>query len=78
MRLITKSPPTSHSMSFKLSVVEQVKSVESTYKQVQGIYDIQCCSTVLTWLRKHVYWYLQNALIIEQCIVITALLFILI
>ena len=42
-----------YSLTFKLSVVEQVEQGQLTYKQAQKRYGIQGKSTVLTWLRKH-------------------------
>lgn len=42
-----------YSLSFKLSVVEQVEKGEMTYKQAQKRYGIQGRSTVLVWCRKH-------------------------
>jgi transposase-like protein len=42
-----------YSLTFKLSVVEQVEQGELTCKQAQDRYGIQGKSTVLVWLRKH-------------------------
>jgi transposase-like protein len=42
-----------YSLSFKLSVVDQVEKGELTYQQAQERYGIQGRSTVLVWLRKH-------------------------
>lgn len=42
-----------YTLSFKLSVVDQVEKGELTYKQAQERYGIQGRSTVLVWLRKH-------------------------
>ncbi|WP_429075050.1 IS3 family transposase [Aeromonas veronii] len=42
-----------YSLTFKLSLVEQIEKGELTYKQAQVRYGIQGCSTVLVWLRKH-------------------------
>lgn len=42
-----------YTLTFKLTVVEQVEKGELTYKQAQARYGIQGKSTVLTWLRKH-------------------------
>lgn len=42
-----------YTMTFKLSVVEQVEKGELTYKQAQAKYGIQGRTTVLTWMRKH-------------------------
>lgn len=42
-----------YTMSFKLSVVQEVEKGELTYKQAQVKYGIQGRSTVLEWLRKY-------------------------
>ena len=42
-----------YTMSFKLSVVQEVEKGELTYKQAQFKYGIQGKSTVLEWLRKY-------------------------
>ncbi len=42
-----------YTMSFKLSVVDQVEKGELSYKEAQARYGIQGKTTVLTWLRKH-------------------------
>ncbi|MCW2290794.1 transposase-like protein [Pseudomonas sp. BIGb0408] len=42
-----------YSLTFKLSVVDQIEKGELTYKQAQDRYGIQGKSTVLVWLRKH-------------------------
>lgn len=42
-----------YSLTFKLSVVDQVEKGELTYKQAQVRYGIQGRTTVLTWLRKY-------------------------
>lgn len=42
-----------YSLTFKLSVVDQIEKGELTYKQAQDRYGIQGRSTVLVWLRKH-------------------------
>jgi transposase len=42
-----------YTLTFKLSVVDQVEKGEMTYKQAQSRYGIQGRSTVLIWLRKH-------------------------
>lgn len=42
-----------YTLSFKLSVVDQVEKGELSYKQAQERYGIQGRSTVLVWLRKH-------------------------
>ena len=48
-----------YTLSFKLSVVEQVEHGELTYLEAQKHYGIQGRTTVLTWLRKHGHldWY---------------------
>lgn len=53
MNSITKSTQRDYSLSFKLSVVDQVEKGELTYQQAQDKYGIQGRSTVLVWLRKH-------------------------
>ena len=42
-----------YSLVFKLSVVKKKKKGEMIYRQAQDKYEIQGCSTVLVWLRKH-------------------------
>lgn len=42
-----------YTMTFKLSVVDQVEKGELTYREAQERYGIQGKTTVLTWLRKH-------------------------
>ena len=42
-----------YSLIFKLSVVDQVEKGEMIHREAQDKYDIQGCSTVLVWLRKH-------------------------
>ena len=42
-----------YSLTFKLSVVDQVEKGELSYKEAQRRYGIQGRSTVLVWLRKH-------------------------
>ncbi|MFM5635083.1 IS3 family transposase [Aeromonas veronii] len=42
-----------YSLTFKLSLVEQIEKGELTYRQAQVRYGIQGRSTVLVWLRKH-------------------------
>ncbi len=42
-----------YTMTFKLSVVDQVEKGELSYKEAQERYGIQGKTTVLTWLRKH-------------------------
>lgn len=49
----TKRTQRDYSLSFKLSVVDQVEKGEMTYKQAQDFYGIQGRSTILVWLRKH-------------------------
>jgi transposase-like protein len=53
MNSITKRSQRDYSLSFKLSVVDQVEKGEMTYTQAQDRYGIQGRSTVLVWLRKH-------------------------
>jgi len=42
-----------YSLTFKLSVVDQVERGELSCSEAQRRYGIQSYSTVLTWLRKH-------------------------
>lgn len=42
-----------YTMTFKLSVVDQVEKGELSYREAQERYGIQGKTTVLTWLRKH-------------------------
>lgn len=42
-----------YSLSFKLTVVEQVEKDEMTHRQVQDRYGIQGSHTVIMWLRKY-------------------------
>lgn len=42
-----------YTLTFKLSVVDQVEKGELSYKEAQRRYGIQGRSTVLVWLRKH-------------------------
>lgn len=42
-----------YSLTFKLSVVDQVEKGELSYKEAQERYGIQGKSTVLSWLRRH-------------------------
>ena len=42
-----------YTLTFKLSVVDQVEKGELSYKEAQERYGIQGKTTVLTWLRKH-------------------------
>lgn len=53
MKPIVKRTQKDYSLTFKLSVVEQVEKGECTYSQAQDRYGIQGASTVLVWLRKH-------------------------
>ena len=42
-----------YTLTFKLSVVDQVEKGELSYREAQRRYGIQGRSTVLVWLRKH-------------------------
>lgn len=42
-----------YTLTFKLSVVDQVEKGELSYKEAQRRHGIQGRSTVLVWLRKH-------------------------
>jgi transposase-like protein len=42
-----------YSMSFKLSVIDEIEKGNLTYQQAQDLYGIQGKSTVLVWLRKY-------------------------
>jgi transposase-like protein len=42
-----------YSMSFKLSVIDEIEKGDLTYQQAQDLYGIQGKSTVLVWLRKY-------------------------
>ena len=42
-----------YTLTFKLSVVDQVEKGELSYKEAQRRFGIQGRSTVLVWLRKH-------------------------
>ncbi|HEY0285906.1 MAG TPA: IS3 family transposase, partial [Pseudomonas sp.] len=42
-----------YTLTFKLSVVDQVEKGEHSYKEAQERYGIPGKTTVLTWLRKH-------------------------
>lgn len=53
MTPIIKRTQKDYSLTFKLSVVDQVEKGEYTYKQAQDHFGIQGASTVLVWLRKH-------------------------
>lgn len=52
-RTYKKRTQKDYSISFKLSVVQEVEKGELTYKQAQKKYGIQGRSTVLEWLRKY-------------------------
>jgi transposase len=41
-----------YSISFKLSVIDEIEKGNLTYQQAQDLYGIQGKSTVLVWLRK--------------------------
>ncbi|SUB82250.1 Uncharacterised protein [Pragia fontium] len=58
MKQYVKRTQRDYSLSFKLSVVEQVEKGEMTYRQAQERYGIQGASTVMNWLRKygHLDW----------------------
>lgn len=53
MEAIVKRTQRDYTLTFKLSVVDQVEKGELSYKEAQMRYGIQGRSTVLTWLRKH-------------------------
>ncbi len=55
LNMVYTFPPNKwrNSLTFKLSLVEQIEKGELTYKQAQVRYGIQGRSTVLVWLRKH-------------------------
>ena len=42
-----------YTLTFKLSVVDQVEKGELSYKEAQERYGIQGKTTVLNWLRRH-------------------------
>lgn len=48
-----KRSQSDYTLTFKLSVVDQVEKGELSYKEAQRRYGIQGRSTVLVWLRKH-------------------------
>jgi transposase len=48
-----KRTQSDYSLSFKLSVVDEVEKGQLSYKEAQRKYGIQGRSTVLVWLRKH-------------------------
>lgn len=52
-RTYKKRTQKDYSMTFKLSVVQEVEKGHLTYKQAQSKYGIQGRSTVLMWLRKY-------------------------
>ncbi|MGB8928864.1 MAG: IS3 family transposase [Pantoea agglomerans] len=58
MNQYVKRTQRDYSLSFKLSVVEQIEKGEMTWPQAQDRYGIQGSSTVLNWLRKygHLDW----------------------
>lgn len=53
MKSTTKRTQRDYSLTFKLTVVDEVEKGCLTYQQAQDKYGIQGCSTVLVWLRKH-------------------------
>ena len=53
MNQYVKRTQRDYSLSFKLSVVEQIEKGEMTWPQAQDRYGIQGSSTVLYWLRKY-------------------------
>ena len=53
MNISTKRTQRDYSLSFKISVVEQVEKGELTCQQAQDRYGIQGRSTVMVWMRKH-------------------------
>ena len=53
MKQEVKRTQRDYSLTFKLSVVEQVERGELSCSEAQTRYGIQSYSTVLTWLRKH-------------------------
>lgn len=53
LKVVVKRTQCDYSLSFKLSVIEEVESGSMTYKQAQQKFGIQGRSTVLIWLRKH-------------------------
>lgn len=53
MYMQAKRTQRDYSLSFKLSVVDQIEKGEMTYREAQERYGIQGSSTVLVWLRKH-------------------------
>jgi len=53
MKQYVKRTQRDYSLSFKLSVVEQVEKGEMTCRQATERYGIQGNATVMNWLRKH-------------------------
>lgn len=53
MKQEVKRTQRDYSLTFKLSVVDQVERGELSCSEAQKRYGIQSYSTVLTWLRKH-------------------------
>lgn len=53
MNQYVKRTQRDYSLSFKLSVVEQVEKGEMTHRQAHERYGIQGSYTVMTWLRKY-------------------------
>ena len=53
MKQEVKRTQRDYSLTFKLSVVDQVERGELSCSEAQRRYGIQSHSTVLTWLRKH-------------------------
>ena len=53
MKQEVKRTQRDYSLTFKLSVVDQVERGELSCSEAQTRYGIQSYSTVLTWLRKH-------------------------
>lgn len=53
MNQYVKRTQRDYSLSFKLSVVEQVEKGEMIHRQAYERYGIQGSYTVMTWLRKH-------------------------
>lgn len=53
MNQYVKRTQRDYSLSFKLTVVEQVEKGEMTYRQAQDRYGIQGSQTVLNWLKKY-------------------------
>ncbi|XXE97750.1 IS3 family transposase [Pseudomonas sp. D3-10] len=53
MESVKRRSQRDYTLTFKLSVVDQVEKGELSYKEAQERYGIQGKTTVLTWLRKH-------------------------